>query len=105
MSLAHPPATSWFLFPPVRRRWSALSPTARLAVTTTFWWLAILWLLFAVAMAVIAVNVIRDAERTVHNAGRMAAGFVAQTMKSGGNVLSSMQQMLVANGIADPSSY
>lgn len=105
MSLAHPPATSWFLFPPVRRRWAALSPTARLAVTTTFWWLAILWLLFAVAMAVIAVNVIRDAERTVHNAGRMAAGFVAQTMKSGENVLSSMQQMLVANGIADPASY
>ena len=26
-------------------------------------------------------------------------------MKSGGNVLSSMQQMLVANGIADPASY
>ncbi len=105
MSFADPSGAIWHMPQPVRRRWSALSQTARLAATTTFWWLAILWFLFAFAMAVIALNVVRDAEHTVHNAGRMAAGFVAVTMKSGENVLASMQQMLAANGIVDPESY
>jgi hypothetical protein len=105
MSLAEP---SSLLLPeasPVRRRWSSLSPAAQTAVKNTIWGLALLWLLFTFAMAVIARNVIRDSENTVHNASRMAAGFVAQTMKSGQNVIDSMQQMLVANDITDAQSY